>query len=69
VIFEYWESVDGGEGSFFQNDTTQRVLCTTDVYDRPMVPLYSVRAETYNEAMAAHYECQGWAPYRPMEET
>lgn len=31
-------------------------------------PLYSVRAGSWNEAMATHYVLQGWGPYKPMEE-
>lgn len=32
-----------------------------------LVPLYSVRAMTWEEAMQAHYDIQEWGRYSPME--
>jgi hypothetical protein len=67
AIYECWEC--DGELSFLPANHPQHELLTRGVYDEPMVHRYSVRAASWIEAMNAHHACQGWEPYRPMEET
>lgn len=31
------------------------------------IPIYSIRADSWDEAMKAHHEVQKWEPYRPMD--
>lgn len=67
IIYECWSNEDGTELTFLTADHPQHDFLTKDVYDVRMMHLYSIRAETYNEAMQAHHDAQGWGPYRPME--
>jgi len=37
--------------------------------DECVIPLYSIQAATYEEAMAIHHLRMGWNPYRPIGES
>lgn len=61
-IYECWESADGTEISFGgANPGLTERDAVIGFHAR-----YSVRAWSWEEAMQAHHEIQGWEPYKPM---
>lgn len=64
TIFECWQTE--GELTLLPEDHPQHDFLTKDVDDNRMTHVYSIQAETWEEAMTAHHEAQGWEPYRPM---
>jgi len=61
--FEHWRDKDDGD-SFFdaENDSARRVLLPT------AVKCCEIEAPTWEAAMTAYHEHQGWEPYVPMSE-
>jgi len=66
IIYECWQGE--AELSFMPADHAQHDFLTLDVEDKQMTHIYSLRAESWDEALSFHHEIQGWRPYQPMEE-
>lgn len=60
-IYECWESADRTEISFGSH---KPALTEIDVLIG-FHARYSVRARSWEEAMQAHYDIQGWGTYQP----
>jgi hypothetical protein len=59
--WELWAADSGHDLSFFPvgNESARRLL-------RPDANLvWTVEADSYDDAMTKYYEHMGWAPYRP----
>jgi len=70
TIFECWgvpeELVDLEDpvcGITFTTRENAQKMSKNGVIEPIEVPLYSVRAETWEDALIAHHEIQGWEPY------
>lgn len=61
-IYECWETADGTEISFGSQLGEPSELDRVNGF----FARYSVRANSWNEAMQAHHEIQGWEPYKPL---
>jgi hypothetical protein len=62
-IWECWSNDDGAHLTFIPASSRHK--------HRKMlvgaVHLYSLKANSYNEAQQAYHEIQGWEPYVPMK--
>ena len=67
MIYECWAAKDGSVITLFPQDTKQRELNTTDNDGESMEHLYDIRADNWDDARRAHYVCQGWEEYQPMD--
>lgn len=70
MIYECWTDPEDAEciGLTFTTAQNARKLLVDGVLATTSVPLYSVRAESWDDAMMAHYEIQGWGSYVPMQD-
>jgi len=74
AIYECWavpeEDQDPEEGATSITFTTREnalSMKTKGQLDPGQIPFYSIRADSWDEAMAIHHEVQGWEPYKPMD--
>lgn len=66
MIYECWTTDDEDTtGCLFTTPENARRMIETKVIVGE--PRYSIRADSWDEAMTAHCEIQGWAPYVPMD--
>jgi hypothetical protein len=66
--YELWRSEDdlGGELTFFPvNETYER---QTQLLEPGAELIWTVEADSYNEAMRLYYEHMDWGPYKPMDD-
>jgi len=63
MIYECWWSDEECRLTVIPEDHVQKEMLTKDSQH-----LYCIRADSWEEAMTAHNEIQGWAPYVPMRE-
>lgn len=73
TIYECWavpeEDQDPDEGATALTFTTPEnalAMKAKGLMEPGEIPVYSVRADSWDEAMTIHHEVQGWEPYKPM---
>ena len=69
MIFELWKSEDGSEYTFLPHWSI--VKCPQlkkDSDDKDQIMIWSVEADTWDEACTKYHEYMGWEPYIPFDE-
>lgn len=74
TIYEAWGRVewDGPYACTFStvegcaDMLAQGLMNDFDDPPNPLVPLFSVRAKSWEDAMTIYHEIQGWEPYKPL---
>jgi hypothetical protein len=64
MIYELWRSPDDTEQAFFAVDENYEANRNLNPPDSILV--WTVAAESYNEAMSLYYEYMDWGPYKPV---
>lgn len=62
IIFEAWGPVGDRPYSISTKDNCQS-LKEKGIMEKSFVPLLSIRASSWEEAMTVYFEIQGWGPY------
>jgi len=67
-VWELWQQTDRGVEYAFDTAGRRSVtLASFDPEGEPPVLIWTVKAETYLEAMALYHAHMGWEPYQPMD--
>ena len=62
MLWQCWQTEDG---LTFSTKEGCAALASKGLLGSNPVLLYELKAKTYNEAMQAHYDLQGWGIYKP----
>ena len=67
-IYEAWGEEEGDPGSTFASAENIQDMRTRGILSKDAKVVYRIEADTWEEAMAAHYIKQGRSPYVPEGE-
>lgn len=65
MIYEAWGSIDTGAHTFSTSEGIRDML-SKGMMEEGDEHLFSIRADSWEEAMTIYHEAQGWEPYRPL---
>ncbi len=65
--YELWATPDRTSLTFIAADTIE-LYREQGAVETDAECIWSVEADTYNEAATAYHEYMGWEPYKPMDE-
>ena len=66
TIYEIWGRVEDGVGNTVSTPEQCLIMKRSGLIEKDNVPLYSVRTETWEEAMQIHHDHNGWGKYEPI---
>lgn len=64
MIYELWRNPDGIEQAFFAVDENYEACRNLNPPDSVLV--WTIEADSYDEAMSLYYEHMDWGQYKPM---
>lgn len=67
IVFEAWGMFGYAASTISTLDGIRDLQVKGLLYDEE-VPLFSIRARSWREAMESYHEVQGWEPYKPFDD-